>query len=131
MLLCSHMKKLKKQLIDAGYKMTTPRQLVLSELFACHHPISARNLHKKIKTVDQASVYRALNLFEDLHLVNVEVIKKEKLYCLAVVPHHHIICKKCGYTEEVKCYHDFNSFKNFFNVYHQLTLTGICNKCVK
>jgi len=123
------MEKIKQQLIKAGYKMTMPRIAVLDTLSSIHHPVSARDLHKKIKTIDRASVYRALNLLEDLHLVSVEVVEKEKLYCLANIPHHHIICKKCGYAEEVKCNHSFGHFKNFNNVYHQLTLTGVCNKC--
>ncbi len=131
MLSYSYMEKFKKQLIKAGYKMTTPRMEVLEELFSSHHLISARDLHKKIKKVDRASVYRTLNLFEELHLVNVEVIEKEKLYCLDNVPHHHIICKKCGYMEEIDCRHNFGKFKNFNNVHHQLTLTGVCNNCVK
>ena len=125
------MKKLKKRLTEIGYKLTTPRLLVLENLFVSHHPVSARNLHKKINNIDRASVYRALNLFEELHLVNVEIIEKEKLYCLSHVPHHHIICKKCGYMEELKCNHNFGYFKNFSNIYHQLTLTGVCNKCRK
>jgi len=125
------MEKIKQKLIKAGYKLTAPRVVVLAGLSKFHNPISARALHKKIKEVDRASVYRTLNLFEELHLVNVEVVEKEKLYCLSIVPHHHIICKKCGYTEEVECKHNFGKFKNFNNVHHQLTLTGTCNKCAK
>jgi len=88
-------------------------------------------LHKKIKKGDLASVYRTLNLFEELQIVNVEIINKEKLYCLAGEPHHHIICRQCGYIEVVKCDHCFNNYKNFTDVYHQMTLTGICNKCIQ
>ena len=125
------MKKLKQKLIEAKYKITKPRLAILKYLSTHHVSISARNLHKKIKVFDQASIYRALNLFEELHIVNVEIVEKEKIYCLANEPHHHIICKKCGYMEKIKCDHFFNNFKNFNNVYHQLTLTGVCNKCSK
>lgn len=121
----------KQQLTKAGYKLTVPRIAALDGLSKLHNPISARSLHKKIGKIDRASVYRTLNLFEELHLVNVEVIKKEKIYCLASTPHHHIICKKCGYMEEIECNHNFGKFKNFNNVHHQLTLTGVCNKCAK
>jgi Fe2+ or Zn2+ uptake regulation protein len=98
-------------------------------LLAHHSALSARDLAKKLKNIDQASVYRTLNLLEELHLVNVEMVDKEKLYCLAGEPHHHIICKLCGYMEKIKCDHQFGKFKNFTNVFHQLTLTGVCNKC--
>jgi len=125
------MKKLKQKLIEAGYKITKPRLAVLEFMSSNHTSISARDLHKKIKHFDRASVYRTLNLFEDLHLVNVEIYEKEKIYCLADKPHHHILCKKCGYTEKIDCDHSFGNFINFTNVHHQLTLTGICNKCAK
>lgn len=122
---------MKRKLIDAGYKLTAPRLAVLDALSSAGHLISARGLHKKIQEVDLASVYRALNLFEELHLVDIEVIEKEKFYCLADIPHHHIICERCGHAEKVECNHSFGRLKNFINVYHRLTLTGICNKCAK
>lgn len=115
---------------ELGYKLTKPRLQVLQALEREKSLISARNLHKKITTVDRASVYRTLNIFEKLHIVNVEILEKEKLYCLADHPHHHIICRKCGYTEEFQCdKREFKKFKNFTNIHHQLTLTGVCNKC--
>ncbi|MBD3361095.1 hypothetical protein GF366_04835 [Candidatus Peregrinibacteria bacterium] len=118
------------KLAKLGYKFTKPRLQVLNYLEKEKSLISARNLHKKIKAIDRASVYRTLNLLEKEHLVNVEIIEKEKLYCLADHPHHHIICRKCGYAEEFDCdKNEFKKFYNFSNIHHQLTLTGICNKC--
>ena len=118
------------KLAKLGYKVTRPRLQVIKFLEKEKKLISARNLHKKIKTIDRASVYRTLNLLGKLHLVNIEIIKKEKLYCLANHPHHHIICRKCGYTEKFDCENnEFKKFKNFSKIYHQLTLTGVCNKC--
>lgn len=124
------MEELKQRLIKSGNILTKTRLAVLDYLSDNHSPLSARGLHKKLKHFDRASVYRTLNLFEELHLVNVEVVDKEKIYCLADEPHHHIICKKCGYMEKIECNHSFGHFKNFTNIYHQLTLTGVCNKCV-
>jgi Fur family ferric uptake transcriptional regulator len=119
-----------KKFIESGYKLTKPRSQVLNSLKKEKSLISARNLHKKIKNVDRASIYRTLNLFEKLNIVNVEIIEKEKLYCLADHPHHHIICRKCGYTEEFDCDNkEFKKFNNFSNIHHRLTLTGVCNKC--
>lgn len=123
------MTKAEQKIIKTGYKVTAPRSAVIKQLSSTHTPISARDLHRKIKTVDQASVYRALNLFEELQIVNVEIVNKEKLYCLADEPHHHIVCRKCGHMESIKCKHHFNKIKNFTNVYHRLTLTGVCHKC--
>jgi len=124
---------IKEKIINSGHKLTKPRLAVLGCLKKQKGIISARDLHKKIKKIDQASVYRALNLFEKLNLVNVEILDKEKFYCLDDHPHHHIICRKCGYTEEFKCdkEKEFKYFKNFSNIRHQLTLSGVCKKCNK
>lgn len=125
------MTKAEQKVTETGYKITSPRLAVIEYLSLHHSPISARDLHKIIKTANQASVYRALNLLEELQIVNVETVKKEKLYCLSDEPHHHIVCRECGYMETVKCDHHFSHYKNFNNVYHQLTLTGVCNNCEK
>lgn len=121
--------KIETLLVSAGCRMTAPRMAVLKALSLSSHHVSARELHKRVKAVDLASVYRTLNLFEELRLLNVEVVEKEKLYCLADTPHHHITCKKCGFAEKVECKHDLGKFKNFTNVSHSLTFTGLCAKC--
>ncbi|OGH82625.1 MAG: hypothetical protein A2373_02155 [Candidatus Magasanikbacteria bacterium RIFOXYB1_FULL_40_15] len=118
-----------KKLKEANYKLTKPRLAVLRILEKKHTPISARELYKKINSIDLASVYRALNLFESLHIVNAEIIRAEKMYCLAADLHHHIICEKCHLVEKVECHHSFNKIKNFTNIHHRLTLTGLCDKC--
>lgn len=125
------MEELKTKLIAAGYKLSEARQLVFSYLNKEHEPISARDLHRKIKRVDRASVYRTLNLLETLELINVETVNKEKLYCLALKPHHHIICKTCGRIETIACTHTFSKIKNFSHIHHQLSLSGICDQCNK
>lgn len=121
--------KIKMALTNAGYKLTKPRLAVFDFLKKQSKLISARDLHVKIKKIDQASVYRTLSIFEELNIVNTEIINKEKLYCLAEHPHHHIICRQCGYSESFPCEEEIREFRNFSGVSHQLTLTGVCNKC--
>lgn len=120
---------MKEKLISAGYRITKPRVELLSFFSGKHRPISAQNLSKKLESVDRASVYRALAIFEKLSLVNVDVVRGEKLYCSSEKPHHHIICKQCGYIEAIKCNHNYNKHKNFVNIEHHLTLSGICKNC--
>jgi len=117
--------------MKSGYKITKPRMAVLEYLFRHHEMVAARDLYNKIKIIDCASVYRTLNLLESLQIVNVEIIGKEKMYCLSAKPHHHIVCKSCGRVEEVDCRHSFDHIKNFSKIHHQLTLTGVCNRCVR
>jgi Fe2+ or Zn2+ uptake regulation protein len=122
-------KDIKQILIEAGYKITTPRLIIINYLNKEHKPISAKELVSKISKVDQASIYRTLNILEQLNLVKSEIVNKEKIYCLNIEDHHHIICIKCGYIKKIACQHHFDTVKDFSQITHQLTLNGICQKC--
>lgn len=123
------MEKLLKKLMEAGHRLTGQRRAVLEYLLDHHSPISARALHREIGLGDRASVYRTLNILEELRLVNVETVGTERLYCLAGEPHHHIICRQCGYTERIRCDHPRDRIGTFTDINHQLTMTGLCRKC--
>ena len=112
----------------AGYKLTKPRKEIFKLLKKNHTPLSADMIHKKIKHIDLASVYRVLKLFQKLNIVQNDQIQNEQRFYLGRKPHHHIICEKCGHLECVPCHHLF-TIKNFYNIKHQIKLTGLCNKC--
>lgn len=128
----NHRRKTPEQsLAEAGYKLSTPRALVLALLEKVHHPLSAQEIARKIKSINLASIYRTLHILEELEVVNCETLGTEKKYCLAKEAHHHIVCVKCGHLETVRCNHSFSKIKNFTNIKHQLTLSGLCHKCAK
>ncbi|MBU0531622.1 MAG: Fur family transcriptional regulator [Candidatus Uhrbacteria bacterium] len=117
---------------DSDYKLTRPRKLILELLEKRHRPLSAQEIHKRLKgSVDLVSVYRTLKIFEELGFLhreeNVETIR----YYLSAKPHHHIMCESCGRTECVPCRHNFSKIKGFDSIKHRLTLTGTCSACVK
>jgi Fur family ferric uptake transcriptional regulator len=123
------MKRFEDKLMEYGYRITKQRAELISFFSKKHRPISAQDLAKKMFSADRASVYRTLNILENLSLVTVDIINNEKLYCSSEKPYHYIVCKKCGYTETIKCDHHFSKHQNFKNVQHRLTLRGICYKC--
>lgn len=125
------MENILRKLKDSGYKLTRPRLAIIDCLNGIKHPASARTIHEKINRFDQASVYRAIKLFESLGIVMAEAVGAEKYYCLSSNPHHHIICRQCGHIENFPCTHQFNKYKNFTDIEHQLTLHGVCGKCSK
>jgi Fe2+ or Zn2+ uptake regulation protein len=125
------MDDLRGKLKGAGHKITAPRLAVWKCLGKNKKLLSAREIHKKIGNFDQASVYRVLKLFESIGFVKTEIINKEKFYCAQDKPHHHIICRECGYAEDFPCTHKFNKYKNFTAIEHQLTLYGVCGRCAK
>ncbi len=116
----------------SGYKLTKPRKLVLDYLAKKHQPISAQQIYQSLKNnLDQTTVYRILEVLEELGIVFKEIGNKQALYYLADKQHHHIICRNCGCIQCVPCNHAFKQIKNFKNIRHQLVLTGLCNKCSK
>ncbi len=118
-----------EKLKNSGNKLTKARREILAVLEQVTQPISAQAIHSHLKGVDLASVYRNLKLFKDISVVHVELGGKEEKYCLGLEPHHHITCSGCGYSESIKCNHKF-THNNFSFIKHQLSLTGICRKCL-
>lgn len=114
---------------QAGLRLTKPRLLVWQYLQTVHQPVSAKTCHQKLADLDLVSVYRALHLLAKLHLIQTETVDNEQHYCLAAVPHHHLICRVCGKTVAVPCRHSFAHFKGFHNIEHALTLSGLCDSC--
>ncbi len=115
---------------EHGHFLTKPRLAVLKVLKKQHTPLNSQGIHKQLKgAVDLASVYRTLKLFTELNIVQEEKVDKESYYYLAVEHHHHITCRECGTVQCTSCRMSTIRVKNFSNVNHQLTLTGICNNC--
>lgn len=125
-----HINMFEKIIQNKGYKLTKPRLLVLELLKKNHIPLNARQIHNKLKKkIDLASVYRILALFKSIDIVFEERLVNKEYYYLGKKQHHHIICKKCGYSECLPCKHIFENIKNFSHISHNLTISGICKKC--
>jgi len=120
-----------KKLSISGYKTTKPRLAVWNFLCKNKKLLSVKEIYKKIGNVNQVSIYRILNMFESIGLVKTEIINREKFYHIQEKPHHHIICRECGYSEDFPCKHKFNKHKNFTVIEHQLILYGVCGRCAK
>jgi Fe2+ or Zn2+ uptake regulation protein len=120
----------KKRVVDAGYKLTKPRIAVLRVLQKAQKPYSAQEISKRVDDVDPVSVYRTLALFAKLHIVYEDSLGKEKQFCLATRPHHHVVCRTCGRVDNIPCTHDFpKKYKSYRDIEHQLSLSGICHEC--
>lgn len=120
----------KEKIQNSGYKLTKQRLMVLDLLNNNHRPLNAKQIYTKLnKKVDLASIYRILNLFKSIKIVFEERMEDKEYFYLDEKQHHHVICKKCGYTECIPCRHIFKNIKNFSKISHNLTISGICNKC--
>ena len=77
-------------------KRTKKRQQILDALESVHGCISARALAKKISGIDQATIYRNLDLFVKEGLVKKFLFDgSEAVYESAHTNHHHAVCNDC------------------------------------
>ena len=56
---------------EHGIKPTANRLLVARELASAGRPLSLTELETRLETVDKSSIFRALTVFRDAHLVHV------------------------------------------------------------
>lgn len=111
-------------------KQTKGRQSVLQILKGASSPLSAKEIVSRIKNeIDQATVYRILNVFENNEMVFSDILNNEKKYYIADNKHHHIICKSCKKTKCLPCSHAVPKIKGFNNIKHNMYLIGVCNNC--
>jgi Fur family ferric uptake transcriptional regulator len=128
------------------FKFTTRRELILKVLLENNDKhLSAEELFNLVKQkapdMGLATVYRALELFQELDIINaIDFGDGRKRYEFGVEVgknhhHYHLICTKCGCITEVDddLTEDLKSrvgkkYK-FIITDHQLKIFGICNKC--
>jgi Fe2+ or Zn2+ uptake regulation protein len=124
-----------------GHSMTAQRQLLLELLRDADEHIDAKELYRRAsardKSISPATVYRTLNLFKELGLVDEMRLGKVRCYYeIKQSPEHqHLVCRGCGrviefqtshfqkLVEAVRREHKFNITKA------ELYLEGYCPAC--
>ncbi|MBX6333925.1 transcriptional repressor [Candidatus Saccharibacteria bacterium] len=131
------MEQFKALLKEAGYSSTKVRLAVFNALLGCE-PLSMAELVRKVPEVDRASVYRAVNLFEQLGVVqriNIGWKYKLELTDRFAAHHHHLSCINCGRTIEMseaeleQLIHSLAKAHNFAPTAHQIEIQGLCADC--
>lgn len=120
---------------NLGLKSTKQRFAVLSALHKHKSPMTAEKIVAKTG-IDLATAYRTLESFEKAGLVDKFNLKDSSFfYEIRNEHHHHIVCDKCGFIEEIEtCNFEKmtpNSKKFSFISEHSLEFFGICKNCVK
>jgi Fur family ferric uptake transcriptional regulator len=122
---------------------------VTSQRTAIHHTLaqtgdfaSAQDLHSLMRssgsTIGLATVYRALQ--DMANTGDVDTVRNatgEVLYRQCDLPthHHHLVCRRCGRTQEVKAPGVERWAKTVADQYgyvdidHQVELFGVCAEC--
>ena len=126
-----------------GHFMTTQRRLLLDLLRDAEGHIDAKELYRrateKDNSISQATVYRSLNLFKELGLI--DEMRLGGLQCYYEikqgVDHQHLICQGCGKIIEFNISDFQKSIKKIqadhcFRVTKvELYMYGYCTDCEK
>lgn len=130
--------KLKDTLKQAKYSATRPRLTVFSQL-AKEGPISVGNLAQQLEPqVDRATVYRTVELYEKLGIVNRiwHGFKHQVELSEIFTPHHHHArCQNCGSTTDISspelesALSRLTKQHGFLALNHSVELLGYCQKC--
>lgn len=123
-----------------GLKATPERLYILDALNKTKKPLSVKDLKEDLKNVDQATIYRTMEVFVKNDVVSPVNLQHDHNHYELVRSdhHHHAICEKCGKVVDIsKC--DINTlekqvkkvaaFKQINT--HALEFFGICQACAK
>jgi Fur family transcriptional regulator, ferric uptake regulator len=118
--------------------VTTVRRAIFDALSHTDRPLKNGEVAALVPSVDRASVYRTLELFDRLGLTTT-IIRGWTPFTELAEPfkphHHHIVCEQCGVAVEIENdtledvlgliakRHDFSLTK------HIVELTGTCAAC--
>lgn len=122
---------------EHGYSVTKPRLAVFEQLLG-QEPLSMHTLVDRVQTVDRASVYRTVALFEELGIViriNIGWKYKLELSERFAEHHHHLSCIRCGQTVPIneqsleRMIEQLSSDYRFKPTAHQIEIQGLCAHC--
>lgn len=127
-----------KKLLQTSGRSVTKARLAVFDALRGQEPMSMNQLIKCTPEVDRASVYRAVELFERLGVVqrvNIGWKYKLELTDKFTDHHHHLTCLNCGRTtamnelELEQLISKLAANHNFKPSAHQIEIQGLCQDC--
>ena len=132
------MEQLEQLLRSNGNRLTAPRREVFKALEQAGQPLSLQQLSGAVEGVDRTSVYRALELFAHLDIIEIVHVGWKKRYELASPfrpHHHHLQCTKCHQlialdTPELeRLVTHLAKTHGYVLTTHHIELLGLCPHC--
>lgn len=119
-------------------RLTNPRREVFSILEKTSTPLFIQNIIEAAKDSDRTSIYRTLELFSRLGIVQVIPTGWKQRYELSDLfraHHHHLQCTNCqeiisiDTPELERTIHTIAKGYGYELSSHHIELHGLCNKC--
>lgn len=132
------MEKLEKLFETHSLRLTTPRKIVFDILLEADQPLFIRDIIARADRVERTSIYRTLELFESLSIIEIIHTAFKQRYELAgpfKPHHHHAICTRCDAVTTVSeapletIIRDIADLYDFTPTAHHFELRGICKNC--
>jgi Fur family ferric uptake transcriptional regulator len=135
------MKKAKQVLNDRGLRVTNQRTLIFEAIRHSHGHVDAdevyRNIHRKQPRISLSTVYRTLQRFKELGLIDeLHFAQEHHHYELKpAVGHYHLVCLECGQIIEFEyplvslVKKNVPEAQTFKITGSEITFTGYCSKC--
>lgn len=126
-------------------KYKTKNRTLLIEFLKKHHDehLSIAEIHQKLPSVPQATLYRLIDSFEETGIVRKYIIDQNSPACYQYVEdghceeHFHLVCEKCGKLIHLHCHETEHFLKHIedehgFNIdVRKINFYGICEECQK
>jgi Fur family transcriptional regulator, ferric uptake regulator len=133
------------QLEGAGYRRGGARTAVVEALSGHQCAVTALELEEELRARDvrvgRASVYRALEVLEELRLVQRFEVARGTASYERIDPsghhHHHAICRRCGRMEPFEdrgleqAIGHVSKQVPFEIAEHDVVLRGLCERCAR
>ncbi|MFH1286591.1 MAG: transcriptional repressor [Candidatus Magasanikbacteria bacterium] len=122
---------MEEKIQEANLQTTPLREDVADWVCSRKGIFSAKELRKDLSHLDKVSVYRTLELFEDLDIIHtVTSLHGEVHYEVhGKKHHHHIVCSMCEKTACISCDVPKRDIKGFGHIHHSIIFTGLCTSC--
>ena len=97
----SHHHDLVADLRRRGVRLTPQREMILDAIRHEDEHLTADEIYRRVQArspaINLATIYRTLELFQDLHIVHAIKLGDCARYELCQdTPHHHLVCQSCG-----------------------------------
>jgi Fur family ferric uptake transcriptional regulator len=129
-----------RKMRSGGYRVTPQRKAILDAICEAGRRVTIeeilRTLQKKSPSLNRTTVYRNLTFLQRMRLVDASGTGKvRKFEITSIKPHHHLVCRECGYEEglDPKVVNRFREMirrdRSFLIDNDHLSFQGICSKC--
>jgi Fur family ferric uptake transcriptional regulator len=124
-----------------GFRMTPQRQLIMDAVMTGKGHSTPDQIYnrvvKKAPALNRATVYRTLDFLAEQHLItSTDIGIGSKVYEMAApLPHHHLVCERCGKVEQVNhelmsaAFKQIEAKHGFKVTTDHLALFGLCRRC--